>query len=135
VLSRTYANSHGTVVIEKLQIDSMLCAGKDLAINIRDAGWGMFAYMLRYKLAWNGGQLIEVPAQYSSQTCSACGHIDANSRVKESFCCTACGYSDHADLNASKVLLSRANRSVLLGEGTGSKQPRRTKKQFRVVRR
>jgi putative transposase len=137
VISHNYAKSHGIVVIEKLRIGNMLArATSGLARGILDAGWGIFAKMLRYKLAWSGGMLLEVPAAYSSQTCSACGCVDAESRASQSvFCCASCGYRDHADLNAAKVLKSRANRSVLLGEGTGSKQPRRTKKRLRVARR
>jgi putative transposase len=136
VLSHGYAKSHGIVVIEKLQIGNMVKANRSLARGILDAGWGIFGEMLKYKLAWSGGLLLEVPAAYSSQTCSACGCVDADSRRSQSvYCCTACGHQEHADLNAAKVLKSRANRSALLGEGTGSNQPRRTKKQLRVARR
>jgi putative transposase len=131
VLSHDYANSHGTVVIEKLQVNNMVKTSKGLARSIFDAGWGMFANMLRYKLAWNGGTLIEVPAAYSSQTCSVCRCVDAKNRVSQSvFLCTACGYSDHADLNAAKVLKSRANRPVLPVEGLAGKEPRRSRKRL-----
>ena len=117
-LSHNYSKSHGTVVIEKLQIGDMVKANRGLARGILDSGWSKFSEMLRYKLAWSGGQFIEVPAAYSSQTCSSCGCIDKESRVSQSvFCCTSCSYRDHADLNAAKILKSRANRSVLLGEG------------------
>jgi putative transposase len=136
VLSHGYAKSHGTVVIEKLQVSNMVKVNKGLSRGILDAGWGIFGEMLRYKLAWSGGQLIEVPAAYSSQTCSACGCVDGESRRSQSvYCCAACGYSDHADLNAAKVLKSRANRSALLGEGSLKSGTLRTKKQLRVSRR
>lgn len=114
VLSHDYANNHGTVVIEKLQIENMVKTSRWLARNILNAGWGHFAWMLRYKLAWNGGRLIEVSAAYSSQTCSACGYVDAKNRVSQSvFVCTACGYRDDADLNAAKVLKQRACESLV----------------------
>jgi putative transposase len=135
-LSAAYAKSHGTVVVENLNTAGMTRVGGGLARGILDSGWGKLVYCLRYKLAWSGGTLIEVPAAYSSQTCSACGHIDANSRRSQAvFCCTACGFRDHADLNAAKVLKSRANRSALLGEGTVPETARRTKKRLRVARR
>ena len=84
-----------------------------------------FLWNLRYKLAWQGGRLLEVPAAYSSQTCSEWGHIDARSRLAERFCCSLCGYSDHADLNAAKVLKSRASRSALPPEGLLPQSARR----------
>ena len=58
------------VVVENLNIEGMVKGG--LGRHIAGAGWGTFCTMLRYKLAARGGQLIEVPAHYSSQTCPAC---------------------------------------------------------------
>ena len=116
VESSRLAKSHGVVVIEKLNVAGML-RGR-LSRSIANAGWSRFAEMLRYKLTWSGGRLIEVPAAYSSQTCSACKRVDALSRCGVRFCCTGCGYVDHADLNAAKVLKTRANRSGLPVEGT-----------------
>ncbi len=148
-LSHDYAKNHGTVVIEKLNVRGMTRSAtgtiEEPGQNVRqksglnrgilDAGWSRFAEMLRYKLTWNGGTLVEVPAAYSSQTCSACGHVDAKSRVTQAiFRCIACGHTDHADLNAAKVLKSRANRSGLLGEGTVPKAALRTKKRLRTIK-
>jgi putative transposase len=135
-LSHNYAKSHGIVVIEKLNVKGMIRG--NVSRSIADAGWSSFAEMLRYKLAWSGGQLVEVPAQYSSQTCSVCGVVDAASRSKERFCCTTCGYCDHADLNAAKILKSRANRSALPVEGSVFETARRSRKpkvSLRVSRR
>lgn len=129
-LSSTYAKNHGTVIVERLQIANMVQVRSSLARRILDAGWGRLVQMLRYKLGWRGGQLLEVSAAYSSQTCSACGHVDASSRSAEAFRCCSCGYSDHADLNAAKVLKSRANRSVLPLEGA---LPVSTRRKGKVV--
>jgi putative transposase len=135
-LSADYAKSHGCVVVERLQIGNMVRASRGLARGILDAGWGMLVEQLRYKLAWAGGALVEVPAAYSSQTCSACGCVDAASRASQSvFLCTSCGFSEHADLNAAKVLKSRANRSVLPVEDDCSKGLRRSGKRLRTLRR
>lgn len=134
-LSAGYAKSHGIVVVEKLQTGNMVKTGRSLARGILDAGWGTLVVQLRYKLAWSGGSLVEVPAAYSSQTCAECGCVDAESRVTQSvFCCTSCGHRDHADLNAAKILKSRANRSALLGEASPP-GGLRTKKRLRVARR
>ena len=121
VLSHQYAKSHGVVVIEHLNVSDMM-KNHCLSRSIADAGWSCLAKMLDYKLARNGGRLEEETAYQSSQTCNACGCIDATSRVSQSlFRCTACGHTEHADLNAPKVLLqryeARANRSDKPAEG------------------
>lgn len=117
VQSARLAKSHGVIVLEKLNVAGMI-RGR-CARSIGDASWSAFARTLRYKLAWFGGTLVEVPAAYSSQTCSACGTVDAASRRSQAaFCCTACGFECHADLNAAKILLLRANRSELRVEGS-----------------
>lgn len=136
VLSHGYAKSHGVVVIEKLNVSGMMRG--HCARGIADAGWSSFGTMLGYKLARSGGSLVEVHAAYSSQTCSACGHVDAQSRRASVFRCTACGHTEHADLNAPKILLGRANRSASMPvEGIGSDQPLRSRKRvgLRVPRR
>jgi putative transposase len=134
VESARLAKSHGIVVIEKLNVAGM-SKGR-CARGILDAGWSRFAEMLRYKLFRSGGSLVEVPAAYSSQTCSACGCVDAASRRSQSaFCCTACGHRDHADLNAAKILLMRAGESPVSGCGGSAEVGRPKKQQLRVVRR
>ena len=139
-ISISYAKSHGVVVIEKLDIQGMAIkkgaykAG--LNRSIYGAGWGRLFGMLLYKLTWLGGTLIEVPAAYSSQTCSSCEHVDRSSRRSQSnFCCVACGHTEHADINAAKVLKSRASRSVLPVEGMLLEGARRNRKRLNVPRR
>ena len=52
----------------------------------------------------------------------------AASRKGVLFRCTSCGHIEHADTNASKVLKSRLNRSVLPVEGSGDCPTRRSRK-------
>lgn len=127
-LSHDYAKSHGTVVIESLKIGNMVKANRGLARSILDQGWGLLARLLAYKLAWAGGMLGEVPPHYSSQTCSDCGCVDSLSRKGESFLCVHCGYRDHADLNAAKILKSRWKPSVQPVESSSQRATRRSRK-------
>ena len=113
-----------------------------LARRIAGAGWSKFANMLQYKLAWSGGQLVEVPAPYSSQTCSQCRRVSPLSRHGERFCCVFCGHVDHADLNAAKVLKQRFDTPgkpwCLPVEGLlpeGSRRSRKLKVKLRIPRR
>jgi putative transposase len=141
-LSLGYAKSHGVVVIERLQIDNLMRRGGALARGIQDAAWCRIAWMLEYKLAWRGGRLEREVAAYSSQTCSACGHVDARLRSSQAaFHCTACGHTEHADLNAPKVLRqryeARVNRSGKPVDGTAPEAAGRSRKRvvLRVPRR
>jgi putative transposase len=146
-LSAHYAKSHGTVVLEDLQIENMTRSAKGtvdapgvkvkqksgLNSAIRGACWGRLAKFTGYKLAWSGGTLEKVPAAHSSQTCAACGHVDPLSRKGERFCCTVCGHRDHADVNAAKVLVqryekTRVNRPCQPVEASRSKAGRRSRK-------
>lgn len=137
VQSARLAKNHGVVVIEKLNVEGMMKGNCARAIG--DAGWSILANQLRCKLAWSGGSLVEVPAAYSSQTCSACGCIDAKSRRSQAvFVCVGCGHSENADVNAAKVLLTRANRSGMPVEGEpleGAQRSRKAKVGLRKVRR
>jgi putative transposase len=86
-LSAAYAKSHGTVVVERLQVANMI-RNRPLARRIADAGRHRLVELLRYELAWSGSQLVEVAAAYSSKTCSARGALDPESRYGERFRCT-----------------------------------------------
>jgi len=86
--------------------------------SILDQGWSMWAWMVEYKLQWRGGRLIKVPAAYTSQRCSSCGHTHADNRKGEKFRCLQCGHEEHADTNAAKNILA-AGHAVLSGEQPG----------------
>ena len=74
---------------------------------------GQFAGLLKYKSLMNGKLVMEVPAHYSSQECSCCGHVDKRNRIKAKFCCVKCGHEDHADHNASKVIAGRVYKVLI----------------------
>jgi putative transposase len=138
-ISSRYSKSHAVVVIEDLRIENMI-QNPNLARSIADASWGRLGEFLRYKCEWTGGECAKVPAAYSSQTCAACGHVDAASRRGIVFCCTRCAHLDHADNNASLVLKQRylqrrADESSVTGCGGPGARGRPVKQQLRAVRR
>jgi putative transposase len=113
------AKNHGMVKIEKLRVQNMTRSAKGTVENpgknvaaksglnrsILDQGWGMFATMLKYKLAERGGELIEVNAPYTSQKCFPCGYVGAvNRKDQATFVCLQCGHTDNADHNAACVI-------------------------------
>ena len=125
VLSRQLVRAYSLVAIEDLKIRNMTASAKGtveepgsrvaqksgLNRAILGVGWYALERMLTYKLEETGGLLVKVPAAYSSQTCAACGHVDARSRESQAiFCCTACGEATNADINAARTILARALR-------------------------
>ncbi len=136
--STIIAKNHGLVVVETLQVRNMSASAKGTAdaperrvgqkagLNraILDQGWSMFRTMVGYKLADRGGRLVEVPAAYTSQTCSACGLVDAASRQGQArFACVGCGHAANADSNAALNILQRADSALKPVEGNRSKRP------------
>ena len=54
-----------------------------------------------------GVQCCRVNPAYTSQKCEKCGSIHKENRVGELFLCKECGYTQDADLNASRNILNR----------------------------
>lgn len=77
--------------------------------------------MILYKAKASTVHVVEVPPQYTSQRCNACGHIQAESRKNQAFHCLNCAHLDHADINAAKNILDRALR---VWDGTRSNRAR-----------
>lgn len=114
------ASRFGRVAIEKLAVANMTRSGRGkrgLNRSILEQGWSIFANMLEYKLAERGGTLHQVNPAYTSQTCSCCGSVNAESRKSQAvFECVDCGHRAHADTNAAINILRRSPAGV---EGAG----------------
>jgi len=136
----TISKSHAMVCIEDLQVTNMSRSSKGdsekpgkrvrqksgLNKAILDQGWFEFRRQLEYKLNWHGGMLIAVPAQYTSQTCPACGHVAAESRQTQArFACVDCDYTNNADVVGALNILARGHRVAACGED-GSGRGRKT---------
>ena len=126
------ARRYGVAVLEDLNTRGMTASARGTAAepgrNVRqkarlnwgilNAGWHRFATLLTYKMEERGGQVVTVPAWFTSQTCAACGVVDARSRESQArFTCINCGHTDHADLNAAINIKRRWNTPLLGVEG------------------
>jgi putative transposase len=68
--------------------------------EILRSGWGRLVRRLQDKAP---GRVEKIKPQFTSQRCSACGQVDADSRESQArFVCTACGYACNADVNAAR---------------------------------
>lgn len=130
-LSTDLSKSHAMIVTERLKINNMsksasgtlerpgknVRAKSGLNKSILDQGWSAFKQQIKYKLEWLGGKHIEVNPSYTSQKCSSCENIDKESRETQSkFCCTSCGYTENADINAAKNILAAGRVVLACGE-------------------
>lgn len=121
-LSRALAEHFALIGVEALAVRNMMRSAKGtlaepgtnvaqkraLTRSIADAGWAQLLSFIAYKVEEAGGRLVEVDPAYTSQTCSRCGAVNARSRRGAGFACLACGHTDDADVNAAKMILSRA---------------------------
>jgi putative transposase len=117
-LTTDLAKNHGWVAVEDLRVKRMTRSAKDtreepgrnvkakagLNRAILDNAPHERRRQLAYKAPRFGSELRLVPPAFTSQTCSACGVRDPESRpgCSRVFVCTACGHIDHADLNAAR---------------------------------
>lgn len=125
-LTTSLVEANVLIAIEDLRIRSMtrsargtveepgtgVAQKRGLNRSILEQGWGEIARQLEYKTSWRGTTLVRVPAQFTSQTCSVCGHVAAENRESQAvFSCVSCGHVEHADVNAARVILARALKS------------------------
>jgi putative transposase len=112
--STDLARRFDVIYIEDLDVQAMTRSAKGTidqpGRNVRQkaglnrgilaAGWGALLVRLEQKAA---GRVEKVAAAYTSQRCSVCGHIAAESRKSQAlYACVACGHTGNADVNAAR---------------------------------
>ena len=87
--------------------------------EIMRSGWGRLVRPLEDKTP---GRVEKVNPAFTSQRCSACGHIAAESRKSQAlFACVACNFTLNADVNAARNIA--AGHAVTAREGDGITRP------------
>ncbi len=112
--STDIARRFDVIRVEDLNIANMTRSAKGTTANpgrnvaaktglnrgIGRSGWGLLVRRLEDKAP---GRVEKVNPAFTSQRCSACGHVDAKSRESQAdFRCIACGYACNADVNAAR---------------------------------
>ena len=83
------------------------------------SGWGLLVRRLEDKAP---GRMEKINPAFTSQRCSACGHVDGKSRENQArFACTACGFACNADVNAARNIA--AGHAVTARGGDGVARP------------
>jgi putative transposase len=131
--STDLAHRFDVIRVENLDIKSMTRSargttaepgrnvGQKAGLNrgILGSSWGLLVRRLQDKAL---GRVEKVNAAYTSQRCSACGRIAAESRKSQAlFACLACGYACNADVNAAKNIA--AGHAVTARGGDGVARP------------
>ncbi|HEY0737197.1 MAG TPA: transposase [Herpetosiphonaceae bacterium] len=100
-VARKMVTQYGSIVHEKLNIKGI--ARTRLAKSTYDVGWGQFLTILHFKAAEAGCVVIPVPAQDTTQACSACGEMPETPKTLKDRVhhCARCGFEADRDLNAA----------------------------------
>jgi len=95
--------------------------------EIMRSGWGLLVRRLEEKAP---GRVEKINPVHTSQRCSACGHIAAESRKSQAlFVCVACNFACNADVNAARNIA--AGHAVTARGGDGITRPVNREPQLR----
>jgi putative transposase len=84
-------------------------------------GWGVLLDRLEAKAP---GRVEKIYPAYTSQRCSACGHVAPENRESQAFRCVACGHRAHADVNAALNIAAGHAVTAWGGEPLGAPKNR-----------
>jgi putative transposase len=86
--------------------------------SVHDAGWSELLRQLKYKAAWQGKAFVQMGRYFpSSQTCSCCGHQQADLKLSErTWICPACGTPLDRDVNAAINIHTEGLKVVAAGQ-------------------
>jgi transposase len=132
-VSTRLAREFDVIRVENLNIKSMTRSVRGTATepgrNVRAktglnrgimrSGWGLLVRRLQDKAP---ERVEKVSPAYTSQRCSACGHVAAESRKSQAlFACVACNFASNADVNAARNIA--AGHAVTARGGDGAARP------------
>jgi putative transposase len=73
---------------------------------VHEWSFAQLQWMIRYKAAREGIEVVYIDPRYTSQTCSRCLHLGVRPNQSK-FECRDCGYQINADLNGAKSVAAR----------------------------
>jgi putative transposase len=107
--ARSLISRYGTIAHEAISASALLETWLPYRNTkaIHDAAWTQFLTILSHKAAEAGVEVIAVPRENTSRTCSQCGSVsDRPSHwARLPFICPRCGHQSDRDLNAAINIL------------------------------
>jgi transposase len=137
-LSTDLARNFDVIRVENLNVKGMTGSAKGTAKapgrNVRakaglnrsilSSGWGLLVRRLEEKAP---GRVVKINPAFTSQRCSACGHVAAESRESQArFHCRACHFTCNADVNAARNIAAGhavTARGGVRGPGPMNREP------------
>ncbi len=117
--STELVKNNGLIVVGN--VSSAALAKTKMAKSVLDAGWHMLKTQLDYKSKGMLVEFVEVNEKYTTQMCSCCGEISANSpkgraglEIRE-WTCALCGTKHDRDINAAKNILRLGHQTLAVG--------------------
>ena len=105
-----------TIVVENLKkmghkskVNKKL--NKSVRRSIGSWNWRYWLIRLESQCDQNGVLFAKVEPYYTSVICPECGCNDRENRKSSVFCCTSCGHTANADVNAGRNILARFLRA------------------------
>lgn len=101
-LTATLVKTYDRIALEDLKTKNLL-KNHHLARAIARQAWGELRWMLTYKCAWYGKELVLVNPRKTSQICSVCGQDDGKHELDvREWTCPQCGTRHDRDVNAAQ---------------------------------
>ena len=104
-----------TIALEELRTGNMKRkgrTGKKTRSLIGNWSAKQLLSFIQYKAEILGKNVILVNSNYTSQACNRCGNIHRANRKGRLFKCSVCGFTLHADLNASRNIACLAKGKI-----------------------
>jgi transposase len=99
---------------EQLSVASMRFKARAMNAYLRASNLAHIPDQIAWNASRRGVQATHVKSAYSSQECHVCHYVDRKNRPnQQTFCCRVCGYTVHADKNASLNIASRLSDQEL----------------------
>ena len=136
--STRIARRFDLIRLEDLQIKNMTRSARGTSVDpgrrvrqkaglnrqILRSGWGLLVRRLEDKAP---GRVEKINPAFTSQRCSTCGHIAAESRKSQAlFSCVACNFTLNADVNAARNIAAGhavTARGGLRNAGPANREP------------
>lgn len=120
--ARYFATKYKLIFLPTFETQQMVKKGKrKLATKTARAMCTLshyrFKQMLKHQATKHGGIVVDVSEEYTSKTCSKCGHVHAKLGGSKTFKCPECGHTLDRDFNGAFNILLKALRDTSLSNG------------------
>lgn len=112
-LSAWLSTHYREVLLPTFETSAMVARGPRRRISKATARLMMsqahykFGTLLQHQMATRQGRVVLVGEQYTSKTCSACGHMNETLGRQTVFRCATCGLVADRDVNAARNILHK----------------------------